>query len=295
MPRRAVSPVGAHVFVGAGLAKGALRYAREVGAEAVQVFVSNPRGWAQAPGDPRQDELFVEGCLETSMPAFVHAPYLVNVGSPTPLTVERSVDAIRHSMRRGRAICARGVVVHAGTSVAGTSVAGSYDVAMKQVHENLLPLLDDLADDDPDLLIELTAGAKGSLAASPDQIGAYLEALEHHPKVGFCVDTCHAMAAGHDIAAPGGLRSFLSAVAKAAGRDRLRLVHANDSKDPVGSGRDRHERVGQGTIGADTFGELFVHPATRGVPILLETPGEEDEQLHDLELLKRLRHDALAR
>ena len=294
MPRRAVSPIGMHVFVGPGLAKGALRYAREVGAEAVQVFVSNPRGWAQAAGDPRQDEQFVEGCLESSMPAFINAPYLVNVGSPTPVTVERSVDAIRHSLRRGRAICARGVVVHAGTAVSGRD-GGSYDVALKQVREHLRPVLDELGDDDPDLLIELTAGSPGSLAASPDQIAAYLDQLDHHPKVGVCVDTCHAMAAGHDLAAPGGLRSFLSAVAKAAGRGRLRLVHANDSKDPVGSGRDRHERVGQGTIGADTFGELFVHPATRGVPILLETPGDPPEQRHDLDLLKRLRHDALAR
>ena len=291
MPPRKVSPVGLHVFVGPGLARGALRYAREVGAEAVQVFVSSPRGWAKAPGDPRQDEQFVDGCRESSLPVFIHAPYLVNVASPTALTVERSVDAIRHALERGRAICARGVVVHAGSDVG----ASGYDVAMKRVRENLRPLLDELTDDHPDLLIELTAGAKSSLAAGPEQIGGYLEQLEHHPKVGVCVDTCHAMAAGHDLAAPGGLRSFLSAVAKAAGRGRLRLVHANDSKDPVGSGRDRHARVGQGTIGADAFGELFVHPAVRGVPVLLETPGDAAEHTADLGLLRRLRHDALAR
>jgi len=291
MPPRKPSPVGLHVFVGAGLARGGLAYAREVGAETVQVFVSNPRGWAQAPGDPRQDEQFVDGCRESSLPVFVHASYLVNIGSPTPVTVDRSVEALRHALRRGRDICARGVVVHAGTAVAG----GSYDDAMRQVRERLRPLLDELTEDSPDLLIELTAGAKGSLAASPEQLGPYLDALGHHPKVGVCVDTCHAMAAGHDLAAPGGLRRFLSAVTRAAGKGRVRLVHANDSKDAAGSGRDRHERVGQGTIGESTFGELFVHPATRGVPVVIETAGEPADHAADLALLRRLRHDALAR
>ncbi len=297
MPRTLVSPVGLHVFVGPGLVKGALAYARDVGAEALQVFVANPRGWAQTAGDPSQDALFVSGCRESSLPVYVHAPYLINLGSPTALTVDRSIESIRHSVRRGRAICAKGVVVHAGTAVSGSGAAGGggYDVAMKQVRERLRPVLDELGDDDPDLLVELTAGARGALAATPAQLDAYLDALDRHPKVGVCVDTCHAMAAGHDLAAPGGLRSFLSAVAKVAGRGRLRLVHANDSKDPAGSGRDRHERVGAGTIGLDTFGELFVHPATKGVPILLETAGEPADHRHDLDLLKRLRHDALAR
>lgn len=290
MPRRKVSPVGVHVFVGAGLARGGLRYARDVGAEAVQVFVSNPRGWAQAAGDPKQDQAFVSGCQDAAMPAYVHAPYLVNLGSPTELTLERSVDAIRHSVRRGRAICARGVVVHAGSEV-----SGGYDAALRRVRERLRPLLDELTDDDPDLLVELTAGAKGALCATPDRLEAYLDALGWHPRVGVCIDTCHAMAAGHDVSAPGGMRTFVSAVARAAGRGRIRLVHANDSKDAVGSGRDRHERVGLGTIGEAAFGELFVHPAVRGVPVLMETPGEAADHAHDVSVLKRLRHDALAR
>lgn len=291
MPPRKPSPVGAHIFVGGGLAKVGLPYAREIGAEVVQVFVSNPRGWALGPGDPAQDSAFRDACGEGGIGVYVHAPYLINFGSPTPATLEKSAECLRHSLSRGREIGARGVVVHAGCEVAGNG----YDAAMDRVREHLRPIAAELRDDDPDLLVELTAGAKGALCASPDALPAYLDALEYQPKVGVCVDTCHAMASGHDVARPGGLRSFLSSVARHAGRGRLRLVHANDSKDPVGSGRDRHEVLGKGTIGMAAFAELFVHPAMKGVPVLMETPGVVAEHKRDVRALKRLRADALAR
>ncbi|MFN2624627.1 MAG: TIM barrel protein, partial [Mycobacteriales bacterium] len=110
MPARRPTPVGAHIFTAGGLARSGLAYAREIGAEAVQVFVSNPRGWHPAPGDRAQDAAFVAGCGESAMPVFVHSPYLVNFASPSTATVEASVAATRHALRRGRAICARGVV-----------------------------------------------------------------------------------------------------------------------------------------------------------------------------------------
>jgi deoxyribonuclease-4 len=289
MPPRKPSPVGAHVFVAGGLARTGLAYAREIGAEAVQVFVSNPRGWALSPGDRAQDDAFVTGCAGAKMPVYVHAPYLVNFASPSPATVERSVASLRHSLQRGRALCARGIVVHAGSQVD----TGSYDDALRRVREHLRPLLDELTDDSPDLLIELTAGGSGALVASPAQLPAYLEALEWHPRVGICVDTCHAMAAGHDVAAPGGLRRFLGEVVKVSGRGRLRLVHANDSRDPVGSGRDRHASIGRGTIGEAAFAELFAHPATKGVPVIIETSGERADHVRDIAVLKRLRAAAL--
>jgi deoxyribonuclease-4 len=203
--------------VAGGLAKVGLPYAREIGAEVVQVFVSNPRGWAQHPGDPAQDAAFRDGCGEDGVAVYVHAPYLVNFGSPTPATVAKSADALRHSLARGREIGARGVVFHAGCVVSGHD----HDTAMRQVRDVLRPVVADLRDDDPDVLVELTAGGRGSLVSKPDELPAYLDALEWHPKVGVCADTCHAMAAGHDLSAPGGLRSFLSAVAKHAGRARL--------------------------------------------------------------------------
>lgn len=285
MPPRKPSPIGVHVPVAGGLASAGLAYAREVGAEAVQVFLSNPRGWARSAGDPRQDDEFRSGCAQAKMPTFVHAPYLVNLGSPTPTTLENSVRSLSHALARACVIGARGVVVHAGSAVA----ASSRDVALKQVRTAVLPLLDELPDDGPDLLIEPTAGAGQSLAATVEELGPYLDALDAHPRVGVCLDTCHAYAAGHDLATPGGVRTTLNALVRVIGRGRLKLIHANDSKDSLGSNRDNHERVGRGRIGAEPFAELFRHPATRGVPVLLETPGKGAEHREDLALLKALR------
>jgi len=276
--------VGAHVPVGRGLAKG-LEYAREIGAGAVQVFVSNPRGWAPSPGDPQQDEAFREACARSAIPSYVHAPYLVNFGSPTEATQRRSVEAVRHALGRAAAIGAKGVVVHAGSAVAGAH----RDDAMRQLRELLLPVLDDLPEGAPRLLVEPTAGGGQALAATVQDLQPWFAQLDDHPALGVCLDTCHAFAAGHDLAAPGGMKRMLDALVKAVGRGRLALVHANDSKDPLGSARDRHEAIGAGHIGQDPFAELFRHPATRGVPVVVETPGDAATHRRDVELLCSLR------
>ncbi len=284
MPPRKPSPVGAHVPVSGGLVKG-LAYAREIGAGVVQVFVSNPRGWAPSAGDPAQDELFRQGCAGSGIPAYVHAPYLVNFGSPTETTRRRSVEAVEHALSRAAAIGARAVVVHAGSAVAGAH----RDDALRQLRELLLPLLDGLPDAAPRLLVEPTAGGGQALAATVQELAPWFAALDDHPALGVCLDTCHAYAAGHDLAVPGGMKRMLDALVKTVGRGRLGLVHANDSKDPLGSLRDRHEAIGDGQIGKDPFAELFRHPATRGVPVLVETPGDASTHRRDIELLCSLR------
>ncbi len=284
MPPRKPSPVGSHVPVGGGLAKG-LAYAREIGARAVQVFVSNPRGWAPSAGDPRQDAAFLEDCARTGIPTYVHAPYLVNFGSPNEATQRRSAEAVRHALKRAAAIGALGVVVHAGSAVAGAH----RDDAMAQLRELLLPVLDELPEGAPRLLVEPTAGGGQALAATVQDLGPWFARLDDHPALGVCLDTCHAFAAGHDLSAPGGMKRTLDALVKTVGRGRLGLVHANDSKDPLGSSRDRHEAIGAGHIGTDPFAELFRHPATRGVPVVVETPGDAATHRRDVELLCSLR------
>ena len=276
--------MGSHIPVAGGLVKG-LAYAREIGAAAVQVFVSSPRGWAPSVGDPAHDEVFRRRCADDGIPAFVHAPYLVNFGSPTQVTLDRSIEAVRHALLRGAAIGAAGVVVHAGSAVAGTH----RDAALAQLREHLLPVLDEVPDGGPRLLIEPTAGGGQALAATVQDLGAWFAQLDSHPRLGVCLDTCHAFAAGHDLAAPGGMKRTLDALVKAVGRGRLALVHANDSKDPLGSARDRHAGIGAGYIGKDPFAELFRHPATRNVPVIVETPGDAAAHRRDIELLCSLR------
>jgi deoxyribonuclease-4 len=280
-----ISMIGAHVPVSGGLATGGLRYAAEIGAEAVQVFVSNPRGWAQAAGKPAEDRRLREYSEQNDLPVFVHAPYLINLGSPSPETIENSVASIRHALQRGAVIGARGVVVHTGSAVSQPR-----EDAMRQIRQHLLPLLDEIPAEGPDLLLEPMAGQGKMLCASVLDLGPYLDAVDRHPRAGVCLDTCHAFSAGHDLTAPGGVAAMLEALAETVGADRLKLIHANDSKDPCGSCRDRHENIGAGLIGAAPFAELFRHPVSRGVPLVIETPGRSaDPHRADIETLKKLR------
>ncbi len=280
------NPIGSHVPVAGGLHSVGLSYARDLGAETVQVFVANPRGWATPAGNPLQDEAFRAACAEASIPAYVHAPYLINFGSHTPATVERSVESLRHSLHRGREIGALGVVVHTGSATGGRERA----VALRQVREHVLPLLDELTrDDDPYLLLEPTAGQGASLCSLVEDLGPYFEQLDAHPKLGVCLDTCHVFAAGHDLAGPGGAHRALDELAATVGAGRLKLVHANDSKDVVGAHKDRHANIGAGHIGEDPFRDLMTHPETAGVPLVIETPGGKEGHAADVERLKKLR------
>ncbi|MFE7133930.1 deoxyribonuclease IV [Streptomyces sp. NPDC057638] len=280
------NPVGGHVPVAGGLAKVGLGYARELAGETLQVFVANPRGWATPPGSPAQDEAFRTGCAEAGLPAYVHAPYLINFGSHSEETARRSVESMRHSLRRGREIGARGVVVHTGSATGGRS----RETALAQVRELVLPLLDELTHaDDPPLLLESTAGQGSSLCSRAEDFGPYFAALEHHPKLGVCLDTCHIHAAGHDLAADGGVAATLDLLVATVGEGRLGLIHANDSKEPSGAHKDRHANIGAGHIGMGPFRELLRHPATEGVPLIIETPGGPSGHAADVELLKKLR------
>ena len=284
-PRMKPGPLlGAHVPASGGLAKRGLAYAESIGAECVQVFVTNPRGWAPSKGDSRQDAAFRDVVAER-LPAYVHSSFLINLGTPDAAVAAKSADSLAHTLERGRQIGARGVVVHTGSAVA----KGRYDAAMAQTRGLLLPMLDALSDDAPPVLLEPTAGQGLSLCSTLDELDEYLHRLEHHPRLGICIDTCHFYAAGHDLAADGGMNDFLDHLDKVRGGVPVGLIHANDSMDVAGAKKDRHESIGAGHIGVEPFGDLLTHPTMQGVPLVLETPGKETEHQADLALLKSLR------
>ncbi len=284
------NPVGTHVKVGKGLVEEMLPKARSIGAEALQIFAGNPRGWALTKGRPAADQAFRDACGDAGIRVVIHAPYLVNLGSPTPLTYERSVRTVAHNLVRAVDLGAEGVVVHTGSCVD----EGSVEAAMRQVREGLLPVLDALGTDGPWLLLESTAGQGRSLCATVEDHAAYLDALDRHPRVGLCLDTCHLFAAGEPLDEPGGMTRTIDRLVEVAGPDRLRLVHANDSMDVRGAFKDRHQRIGEGHLGVEPFRELVAHPATAGVPLILETPGSRDVGDPQIPLLKRLREQASA-
>ena len=277
-------PVGAHVPTSGGLAKRGLTYAEQIGAECVQVFVTNPRGWAAAKGDPLQDAAFRD-VVTDRLPAYVHASFLINLGSPDVAIAEKSATSLAHTVERARAIGARGVVVHTGSAVA----KGRYDEAMVQTRDLLLPILDALPDDAPPVLLEPTAGQGQSLCSTLDELDEYLHRLEHHPRLAVCVDTCHFFAAGHDLSADGGMNDFLDHLDKVRGTVPVGLVHANDSMDVAGAKKDRHTAIGAGHVGVEPFRALLAHPTIQQVPLVIETPGNEAEHATDVALLKSLR------
>jgi deoxyribonuclease IV len=196
---------------------------------------------------------------------------------------------VAHNLVRAAQLGAEGVVVHTGSCVAESEGTTAYDAAMRQVREGLLPILDTLGDVAPWLLLEPTAGQGRSLCAGVDDLEPYLAALDDHPRVGICLDTCHVFAAGAPLDEPGGTTATVDRIVELGGPGRLRLVHANDSKDVRGAFKDRHEKIGEGHIGLAAFEELFAHPATDGVPFVLETPGSRDLDDPQHDLLKKLR------
>ncbi|GAA1987978.1 deoxyribonuclease IV [Nocardiopsis rhodophaea] len=275
------TPIGAHVPVSGGLAKRGLAYTAEIGAETIQVFVTNPRGWATADGDPAEDARLRE---RDDLPVFIHAPYLINLGAPDAKVADKSVASLEHALRRGAQTGARGVVVHTGSAVKGTRAEG-----LERMRSRLLPLLERLGDEAPPVLLEPMAGQGQVLCATVDDLVGYLDALDWHPQAAVCLDTAHVFAAGHNVATREGMRDMLDRFGEVVGAERLRLIHANDSKEPCGSNKDRHENIGAGHIGAEPFGELFRHPVSAGVPITLETPGPEGPHAADVRTLKTLR------
>ena len=254
-------PVGSHVDVAGALASQGLAYADGIGAEAIQVFVSNPRAWSPPLADETEAQALARRAAAAGLPVFVHAPYLVNLGSGDERTAALSAETVQLTLDRAARIGARGVVVHAGS-------ASGWDreSALRQVADLLLPLLDKLGEDDPALLIEPMAGAGSGLCAQMSDLDPYLGTLGRHPQAGVCLDTCHAFAAGHDLTAPGGVDATLAELALAAGPSRVRLVHANDSGHPCGSRRDRHAAIGAGFIGLEPFRALLHHPLLAAVP-----------------------------
>jgi deoxyribonuclease IV len=275
---RPLAPVGAHVSVAGGLTR-ALPRAHAVDAEVLQVFVANPRAWAAPLVDPDGDASFARAC---GLPVFVHTPYLINFGSPSPETLARSTEALAFSLLRGAAIGARGVVVHAGSAVLGHRRQD----ALAQVRQSVLRVLDALPSA-PRLLIEPTAGGGGALASDAPSLAEYLDVLGRDERIGVCLDTCHMHAAGHDLSTPRSFARALRAFGAAAGRSGIGLIHVNDSRDPAGSKRDRHESIGRGTIGREAFAALFSTPATRRVPMVVETA--DADHATDIATLKALR------
>jgi deoxyribonuclease-4 len=215
-------------------------------------------------------------------PVFAHTSYMVNIASPSPEFLARSVDLARRELDALAAMGGDGLVVHAGAGGPGERRA-----AVERAAASILAIAGDGAGP-PEVVVELTAGGAGSVASSISEAAELLRAVGHHPRVALCLDTCHLFAAGYPLDSPSGVAGTLDELRRHRLTRRLKLVHANDAKAPRGSHRDRHEHIGEGFIGDEGFRAILADPAVRRGAVLIETPGRLDEDLRNLERLRSL-------
>jgi deoxyribonuclease-4 len=259
---------GAHVSSAGGISN-AIDRAEELGCDALQVFTQSPRMWRPTNHAPEQVTRFRTRREETGIGAVVcHALYLVNLASPDPVIYEKSVSAMRAAMVAADAIGAEGVIFHVGSHL-GSGFEAGLERAVPALRELL-----ELTTDDLWLLMENSAGTGGTIGRSTDELAVIYDALDRHPRLGLCIDSCHWFASGVDVTDTGALEAAVADIDSRIGLERLRCLHVNDSKAELGSNRDRHASIGQGLLGEE-IGVFLAHPAFQGLPAVLETPGPD--------------------
>jgi deoxyribonuclease-4 len=273
---------GAHVPT-RGRPAFAVEYAVEIGADALQIFVSNPRAWAPPPPlDAGAVGEFRDARAEARMGSvFAHSSYLVNIASPDERFRRRSVDLARRELDAVAELGADGLVVHAGAGGSGERAA-----VLDRAARSVLSILADGGE--PEVLLELTAGGDGTVASTIPQAAELLAAVDGHPRVALCLDTCHLFAAGAPLDRPDGVADTFADLRAHHLAGRVRLVHGNDARDPCGSRRDRHTHPGQGFIGETGFRAILADPAVRRCPVLVETRGGPGEHAADVAALRAL-------
>lgn len=272
---------GAHVSTAGGLSK-AIDKVEEIGGEAVQVFTQSPRRWQPTAHAAEELERFRERRREARVASVsCHALYLCNLASRDAEIRAKSLLSLEATMETARAIGAEAVVFHAGSHL-----GYGFEDAVEVVAGALRRLLE-LTSDDLWLCLENTAGARGTIGRSVAELAALCAAVGGHPRLGVCIDSCHWWASGVDVSDRAALDAAVRELDELVGLERLRLLHVNDSKVPLGANRDRHDLLGEGLIG-DGLATFLGHPAFRGLPAVVETWGEQGPTTGDLEQMRDL-------
>lgn len=270
---RATRLVGPHLPLSAGLLRAADR-AAAVGATCVQVFADNPTAWRRKPEPPGQIEAFRERLAELGIePLAVHGPYLINLAGPEDRFWRRSVDTLAAELRMAAAYGGAFVNIHIGSHLRTSHQAG-LDRLARGVEAALAEVASEPAI--PSVVLENSAGG-AAIGGTMDELAEIAAALRARgvpdSRFGFCLDTAHLWAAGHDLREPSGVDAALRSFDRTVGLQNLRMVHLNDSRAALGSAMDRHEHIGAGSIGPAGIRAVLQHPALGSVPMFLETPG----------------------
>ncbi len=255
-------------------------HAIEIGADAVQLFAQSPRRWHFPEHAAADLARFRERRTEAGIGAvLVHALYLCNLATKDRTIYAKSRETMRSTVDAACSIEADGVVFHVGSHLGAGLKSG-----VKRCVPALRELLDRCSDTTL-LLLENSAGAGGTIGRSIDELAILLEALDRHPRLGICLDSCHLYVSGVDVGDPDAISALLAEVDDRIGLDRLRALHVNDAAAPLGSNRDRHANVMDGELG-ERLGAFLAHPAVQSLPAVMETPGPEGQGPDAAELQK---------
>jgi deoxyribonuclease-4 len=282
--------IGAHVSTAGGLAK-AVERGTEMDCDAIQIFHQSPRMWRPTAYDDDDFSAFREAMDDSPLGAVViHAVYLINCATKDREIRRKSLASLKQALAVGDGIGAGGVVLHAGARK-GEPHAASVKRAGKLIGEALR------ASKRCPLLLENTAGTQGPLGKNFDELAELIEAAGGGKRLGTCLDCCHLFAAGFDIGSREALGNVLKEHDAKVGAERLRCVHVNDSKVPLGSNRDHHANLGKGEMGRKALGVFLSAPRFEGLPALIETPGPDGHgpDRKEVQMAKRLRREGLRR
>ena len=290
--------IGAHMSIAGGVSR-AVDRAEVHGCEALQIFTKNANRWVSKPLDPEEISRFRQRLEQTGIyPAVAHASYLINLATAFEPLRSQSIAAFIDELDRADALGLLGVVIHPGTCTSGTEVD-----ALRLVASAVRAALKARPRTRTKVLFEHTAGQGRTIGHRFEHLAEIIKHLNGSPRAGVCLDTCHLVASGYDIADEAGYRDTFERFDRLVGFDRLHVLHGNDSKRPCGSRVDRHEHIGDGCLGRGSFRRLFQDRRLEGRAILIETEKTPDLDcrrqiaadpldVRNLETLRQLREEA---
>ena len=275
--------VGFHVSISGSLDL-AIDRAQEIGCTTLQMFTRNPRGWKYSELGEKEVQLFREKRRKAGYGRIVvHMPYLPNLASPQKTTMKRSRASLVEEVRRCGVVGADYLVVHLGSHMGKGSMVG-----VKNVSEACREAIEK-NDNDTMILLEIMAGQKNCVGARFEEIRLILDAIPQRTRMGVCLDTCHAFAAGFDLASEEAVSRTMNLFDDLVGLREVKVLHVNDSKAPLGSNLDRHEHIGMGFIGAKGFRALLHYPEIADRLLILETPADgRMDGAEELRVVRRL-------
>lgn len=272
--------IGAHVSTAGGLYK-AFERGDALGCQSLQIFVKSPNQWrAKVLTEPDIDQ-FKELHAAKGQPVVAHAAYLINLATPKPDIHASSKAGLLDELTRCYRLGVGGLVLHPGGHLGEGVEAG-----IEQIARSIDEVMAAPETGDARLLLENTAGQGTSIGARFEELAAIIDLVDAKDRVGVCLDSCHAFAAGYEVTTPEGYEAMFAAFDDLIGLHRLEAVHVNDSKHPLGSRKDRHENIGEGLIGADFFARLLADERLASLPLVLETPLGDDDLGHERDLAR---------